>query len=157
MRVDRGRAVLLAMLVAVAGVVPGSGAVAGAAPAGFTIACEAGTFPGAPRKLDDTLVSTGNGECIMTGDFGADWEMRLTVRVQVKTAGVWRTRALAISSLYSGAGTKRIRKLQAGYSCQGSTSRKWRTRTTVQALANEKVVVTLESASESSAAASRSC
>ena len=46
MRVDRGRAVLLAMLVAVAGVVPGSGAVAGAAPAGFTIACEAGTSPG---------------------------------------------------------------------------------------------------------------
>ena len=144
MRIGSVRAIVLAVALAGIGTAMGAGGAAAAAqPSGFSVDCLS-RVARTPAKADGMVMGDGNGRCTMTGDFAAPWYVRVTVRLQVRISGTWRTRALAVSWVEGNASTKRVWGPGAGYACQGSTARPWRIKLVTEALASEKVVVTLD-------------
>ena len=164
MRSSRIRAIALAASIVATGALPGAvgagvaAAPAWAAPSGFSLECTATVLGGAPDRSGGVLSGAGRGSCDMAGSFGAPWQLWVTVRLQAKVAGVWRTRAFARTSTADTlASTKRIPFVQAGLACSSSTTRAWRVRITVEARANEKIEVVLRSRSAVSPGTSLAC
>lgn len=160
MRGARMRATVLAVVMAA---VAGGGAGAGAsdrdgvAPTGITVHCTASAPYGAPAKSGGVLWATARGTCSVTGSLGAPWELLVIVRLQAKVSGRWRTRAIGTASIENYAGTKTLRRVQAGLRCGGSVTRTWRVSVTAKAQVNEKTTSVLASHSTTSATSSVRC
>jgi len=161
MRIGRVRMVLLATLVAVAGVLPGAevagagsapagaagGAGAGSVPAGFAITCKAKPLADGLVQQHHRIDAYGSGKCTLTGSLGAPWILDIAVRIQQKVGGAWRTRADGFTQTDQGGAAKSVDYFVVSLDCSGPTRFQrgpWRFRVVVRAYVSEKAATVLK-------------